>query len=182
MKKWILATGLLFWVNTVSANLVISPGVGYISQSTEESTPNTTNTSSTSTMLDFRLGYVLPMGLYVGGTYSHMNQEFCAGNTCTDSSGFLLGPTVGYFSMMGFYTLLTYHIMGESGDGPTNTGGRGPQVDVGWVFPITAYFSLGPQLTWRNVEYEQQENNGVTVDTDENNSFIAPYISLWFMF
>lgn len=62
------------------------------------------------------------------------------------------------------------------------TGGKGPQIDVGWVFPLSAYFAIGPQITWRSVEFDKLESSTASVDTDFKSTSIAPYLSLWFMF
>jgi len=168
-----------FWmVASVSyANIVVSPGVSYISNKYDQTTPSADIGDSTQTLVDVRLGYILPMGLYLGAMYSHI------GGDDASSSGNMMGPTVGYFSSMtGFYTLLTYHISGEFGDTTKYTGAQGPQVDLGWIFPVTRYFSIGPQLTWRSIEFSKIESGPISVDTDFKRSTVAPYISLWFMF
>ncbi len=183
MKKLLIIAAILGLTGTASANLVLSPGLGYYSDATEQSQPSAIDVETTETRADLRLGYVLPMGLYLGGMYSYIDSEVCSGS-CSDNSGFLIGPSVGYSSLTGFYTILTYHIMGEQGDSVKYTGGKGPQVDVGWIFPISTYVAIGPQLTWRSIEYDKQEVSalGITQDTDLKQTSIAPYVSLWFMF
>ncbi len=182
MKK-ILGFLLVALVSTPAlAQFVISPGVGYYSDKQDQSTPGVINQETTETRLDLRVGYVLPMGLYLGGTYAHTSQEACGGGVCGDNSGSMMGPTIGYYSMQGFYTLLTYHIMGEMGDTTKFTGAQGPQVDFGWVFPLSSFFAIGPQITWRSIEYDKIESGGTTIDTDYKQTSIAPYVSLWFMF
>lgn len=162
------------------AQFVIAPGLNYSTSSVEQ---NGGESESNSTTIDLKVGYILPMGLYVGGMYSLIDSESCNGG-CTDTGGNLVGPSVGYFSMMGFYTLLTYHIMGERNQGASSkyTGAQGPQVDLGWVFPLSSYFSIGPQISWRSIEFDKFESNGTSTDTDLKATTIEPYISLWFMF
>lgn len=169
---------------TASANLVLSPALGYYTNKQDATQPGAIaqDTETSELRADIRLGYVLPMGLYLGGMYSHLGQESCTNGSCADSSGFLVGPSLGYHSLTGFYTLLTYHIMGEQGDAAKFTGGKGPQVDLGWVFPISSYVAIGPQITWRSVEYDKLEVGGTSQDTDFKTTSIAPYVSLWFMF
>lgn len=177
MNKLLISVAFLMAASVSYANIVVSPGVSYISDKRDETTPGVSSSESQETLIDARLGYILPMGLYLGGMYSSTNSNG------TDNSGNMMGPTVGYFSSTtGFYSLLTYHISGEFGDTTKYTGAQGPQVDVGWIFPVTRYFSIGPQLTWRSIEYSKRETAGVSVDTDYKRSTIAPYISLWFMF
>lgn len=184
MKKLIIIAAVLGLSATASANFVIAPGLGYYTQSDEATQPAllTTDTETTELRADVKVGYILPMGLYLGGMYAHIGQEVCSGGTCADSSGFLVGPSIGYHSLTGFYILGTYHIMGEQGDTLKLTGGKGPQVDLGWVFPISTYVGIGPQITWRSIEYDKVESAGLSQDTDYKNSSIAPYVSLWFMF
>lgn len=182
MKNFVFALSLLLLSSVASANLVFSPNIGYYSTSTDESTPSTVNREETFTYLDMKVGYVMPMGLYFGGMYSSTSSESCAGGTCSDGSGFNIGPTIGYMSAQGIYAHLTYYIMGEEGDNPKNSGGKGPQIDLGWMFPLSSSFFLGPQLTYRSIEYDTREENSISADTDEKDTVIAPYISLWFMF
>ena len=182
MKLVMILSALLLISQVSVAQVIFSPGIGYYSTETETTDPAPSSSSSTENRIDLRFGYVLPMGLYVGGMYSMVDSETCSGSTCSDNSGFLAGPTIGYNSYTGFYALMTYHIMGEQGDGTKFTGGTGPQVDLGWVFPLSAYFSIGPQITYRSIEFAERESNGVTVDTDRTATSIAPYLSLWFMF
>ncbi len=177
MNKLLISVAFLMTASVSYANFVVSPGISYISDKFDQTTPGADSGESQQTLVDARLGYILPMGLYLGGMYSHI------GSSVDNQSGNMMGPTVGYFSSTtGFYTLLTYHISGEFGDTAKLTGAQGPQVDVGWIFPVTRYFSIGPQLTWRSIEYSKIESGSVSLDTDYKRSTIAPYISLWFMF
>ncbi len=180
MKQFYAFLLSFVFVSTASAYFVISPNISYQSTKVDQSQPAPGNSESTETLLDLRLGYVLPTGLYLGGMYAHSST-----NDGTNSlSGFLAGPTIGYYSMTGFYAMLSYHILGEREINSTQkfTGGKGPQIDVGWTFPLTAYFSLGPQITWRSVEFDKLEGNAASVDADPKVDTIRPYLSLWFMF
>lgn len=184
----ILSIVLLSFVmaSTAVANMVISPGITHVAGEDRATTPAplTTDSKSNETVIDLRVGYVMPMGLYLGGMYSSISRK--AGSV--SGSGNLLGPTIGYYSYTGFYTLLTYHISGKDkawtnmGEAVDVTGAKGPQVDVGWVFPVSTYFSLGPQITWRSLEFSKAEGNGASLDTNYKRTNIAPYLSLWFMF
>lgn len=179
MKKLMTFLAVCMSVSVASASFVISPNISYQSSKTEQTQPSTSSSEGSEMLIDARVGYVLPTGLFLGGMYSSIKST--SGNT--DSSGFMVGPSVGYYSMSGFFAMLTYHIMGEYGTSAAKyTGAKGPQVDLGWIFPITAYFSMGPQITWRSLDYNKLEGSGTSVDADLNSSTIRPYISLWFMF
>jgi hypothetical protein len=182
MKKIALLLTSLFFACGALAQIVVSPGISYTSDKVDVTQPASISGASYETQetrVDMRLGYILPMGLYLGANYAHVGQTI--GND--SSSGYLAGPSIGYFSHgTGFYGLLTYHVMGEMGDSTKFTGAQGPQVDVGWIFPITSVFSIGPQLTWRSIEFGNIESGGTSVNTDYKRDTIAPYVSLWFMF
>ena len=179
MKFLILASvSLLIFSSYGQAQVVFSPGLAYLSDTQEQTDPTSSNVETSQLRADIRLGYILPMGLYVGGMYAYNSVDVNG----TDSTGFLAGPSVGYHSMMGFYTMLTYHILGETGDTTKFTGAKGPPVDIGWVFPLTSSFALGPQITYRSVEFDKIETAGSSIDTDLKQTSIAPYLSLWFMF
>lgn len=175
MKKLLLFLSITFLSVIASANIVFSPGLSYLSSDVDN---NGATSESSNLRADVRLGYVMPMGLYLGGMYAHLSND----SGSSDSSGSLIGPTVGYSSMMGFYTLLTYHIIGEVGDTTKFTGGKGPQIDIGWVFPLSSGFAIGPQFTYRSISFDKVETGGVSTDTDYTETTIAPYLSLWFMF
>ena len=161
------------------AAFVFSPNVGYYSQEREETLPADSSYKTTELRLDARIGYILPMGLYVGGMYASTNSD----DGTTNNGGSMIGPTIGYYSMMGFYSLFTYHIIGELEEGVSKyTGAQGPQADIGWIFPISSFFAIGPQLTWRSIEYDKLETAGVSVESNRKDTSIAPYVSLWFMF
>lgn len=179
MKKILSVVFCLLLSVPAFSSIVFSPGVSYRTTDTEASQPSAINSEGSETIIDVKLGYVLPMGLYLGGMYSAIS-----GKTAVDNDkGKLIGPSIGYYSPMGFYTFLTYHIIGDlDRGGDTLTGGKGPQLDLGWVFPLSANFAIGPQMTWRSTEFDKRETAGVSVDTDYKTSSLSPYVSLWFMF
>lgn len=170
----------MFFATPVLANLVISPGISYMTNKVDSQGGNPSEDNET--RYDIRVGYILPMGLYLGAMYAGGNLK--NSDSDIDGSYSSMGPTVGYYSLMGFYTLLTYHITGnyKPTDNYELSGAKGPQVDVGWVFPLTAYFSLGPQLTWRSLDFDKAQAGTQTTDVDIKHTSIAPYLSLWFMF
>ena len=185
MKKLILSALMTLVSTQVFAQVVFAPGIGYYDKSVEATEPAATERTSKETRADLKLGYVLPMGLYLGGMYSMIDGEDCtSASNCNEVNGFLVGPSIGYHSLTGFYAIFTYNILGESDLGNNNklTGAQGPQVDLGWIFPLTSYFGIGPQITYRSIEYDKLETTALTQDTDTKETSIAPYVSLWFMF
>lgn len=176
----LLALAMVLVGSVANAQFVISPSVSYISTKYEGTQNAVTPSEATATYVDARVGYIMPMGFYFGGMYSNIS-----GNSGT--SGYNVGPSIGFHDMSGFYGILTYHLAGQMDVG-TTTGTvtfknpAGPQVDVGWIVPVTSMFHVGPQVTWRSLKYSKANIAGVEVDTDQKITNIQPYITFWFMF
>lgn len=164
---------LLFAVVNAQAEIVFAPAFSYFKFEDEDAT-GTAETEITN--YDIKLGYVHTSGLYLGGMYqkSKINED----------ESFAVGPTLGYNHYSGFYALFTYFILAEqeAGSGNTFTDGMGPQIDLGWVFPINYMFLIGPQISYRSIAYDKFEQGGSSADADFTRSFILPSISLWFRF
>lgn len=180
MNRFILGALALVFCVQATASVVFSPAVSYSSTSTEEAG---ISTESSTLVGDIRLGYVFNMGLYVGAMYQIETTD----NNGSNPSAFNVGPTLGYYHKGGFYGLVTYHLLGESKDipavGNTYTDAQGPQVDLGWVFPLASSFSIGPQITWRQLEYGNfDDGTNPAVPSDRSVTEVRPYLSLWFMF
>lgn len=178
-------TGLLFLVATsvASAQIVFAPSISY---TTQEIDNGSGGVSKEKIMFgDLRLAYLHSSGLFLGGTYSMAK----LGDETNSTDGFSVGPTIGFSHYSGFYALFTYFLMSEqevvnSGVIDTRTDGMGPQIDVGWAFPLTAMFHLGPQITYRSVAYDKLDSagGGASTDVDVTLSYMMPSIMLWFNF
>lgn len=163
--------------------IVFAPAFSYIKDETTNKNNSTEDSESKRTMFDIKLAYLHYSGLYLGGLYTT--------GKIGDDKVTGLGPTLGYSHYSGFYALFSYFLISKYEVDPNTSGlsyrelndGMGAQVDVGWVFPLTASFSIGPQLTYRSINYKKAENaSGVEFDADITKSSISPYISLWFQF
>lgn len=160
----------LLVVNVSQAQIVFAPGVTYTSNKWQNT--GATVSDSKTTIFDLKLAYLHSSGLYLGGMYSSMKVG--------DDSAYAAGPTLGYNHYSGFYALFTYHLLAQyqRNGGSKLTDGMGAQIDFGWVFPLTSMFSLGPQITYRSLNFKKDA--GAT--TDQTWTSINPYISLWFQF
>lgn len=131
------------------------------------------------TVIDARLGYVLPAGLYVGGLY---NTETTKSGSF-EEKGSHYGPSVGYVTK-NFNVIASYYMGGER----SYTGGvkrievSGPQVDLGYMFDLGSGTLLGPQLSWRSIEYAKVKANGLEAADKYKLTEIRPMIALAFMF
>lgn len=172
--RFMMAFVVFFAVASAQADIIFSPGVSYFKIEDEDSTGATSEVTASS--YDFKLAYLHPSGLVLGGMYSMMSVN--------EEDGFAAGATIGFSHYSGFYALFTYHLMAEQDVDATTTftDGMGPQIDIGWIFPITHMFHIGPQLTYRSVNYKKVEAAGVSADTDYTRSSMMPYLTLWFRF
>ncbi len=128
------------------------------------------------TLIDLKLAYLHHSGLYLGALYST--------NKYGDNKATSVGPTLGYSHYTGFYALFSYHLMSkyEYANGSELNDGMGAQVDIGWVFPLTSMFSIGPQITYRSINYKKFEDSTGDRSIDQTKTSLNPYISLWFQF
>lgn len=172
---------ILLGVSLAQAQIVFAPAVTYRSVDADQAGAQVVKSSGL--IADLRLGYMHSSGLFLGGMYSINNID----HFDDEDKGYSAGPTIGYSHYSGFYTLFTYHIIGQLELGrstPTQkfTNGMGPQVDLGWVFPLTSSFSLGPQITYKALTYSKQDLGGTETTVDTAVTEINPYIAFWFHF
>jgi hypothetical protein len=174
-----ILTGLLFLVATsvASAQVVFAPSFSYVS---EKGDLNGAQFEDNMTFLDFRLGYLHSSGLFLGGMYSMTNLS----DVNDSNKGYAAGPTLGFSHYSGFYALFTYFLVAEQDASPTQTftDGMGPQLDVGWAFPLTAMFHLGPQISYRSITFDKEDNAGVSTSVENKLTYFMPAIVLWFNF
>lgn len=172
MKFFVIFAVLLTTVSA-SAEIVFAPAASYFK--IEDENQGVTSETEISSY-DLKLGYVGASGLYLGGMYQM--------SKLNDTDAMAVGPTLGFSHYSGFYALFTYFLMAEQEVDATTelTDGMGPQVDIGWVFPVTRMFMIGPQISYRSISYDKLDSGGASVDADYTRSNILPYISLWFRF
>jgi hypothetical protein len=164
---------LMFSAFTAQAEIAFSPAISYWKETVES---DGVKAESERTALDLRLGYVHASGLFLGGMYSMTSID--------DDDLFAGGPTLGFNHKNGFYALFTYFLASEYKyeSGTKLTDGMGPQIDIGWIFPLTSVFYIGPQISYRSLSYEKAEASGVSADADVTITNTSPYLTLWFKF
>jgi hypothetical protein len=143
----------------------------------EQENAGVTTSEYTKSFYDFRLGYLSASGLYLGGIYSMSSYD-----QGYNQKGFAVGPTVGYKHYAGFFALFSYYLMAELKVDATSTltDGMGPQVDIGWAFPLTSSFHIGPQITYRSITFDKIDPGAVAVEITQTD--LVPAINLWFNF
>ena len=184
MKKLLIAFVVMAVSAVAHAQFVFAPSLHYSSIDFEQSQPSSSSGDSSKLMIDGKIGYVLSNGIFLGGMYSHIGGMDIFGG---EGSGYNLGASFGYMASMGFYIIGTYHLLGDytvtqMAVENKYSGAKGPQVNIGWVFPLASSFYLGPEISWRQIEWNKIEASGVSADTDLKFTNIEPSISFWFMF
>jgi hypothetical protein len=171
--RFLIVISLIFASFTSQAAIIFAPGLAYTKDTT---TVDGTKTESKRTSLDLRLLYLHQSGLLLGGMY--------AMTSINDDDQTAVGPSLGYNAKNGFFALFTYFLVSEYkfSSGGKYKDGMGPQIDIGWVFPLTESIYLGPQLSYRSVSYSKIDSGGNSVSTDTTVANTTPYITLWLKF
>ncbi len=164
-----LITSLLLAPQIVFAGFSLNPSYGVY---------KTSNQNSMS-QLELRVGYEFEMGLYLGGFYSLASQKFI-----DDSSDYYVGVQAGY-AYKGIYGLVGYVINGDqdlNSGGVKYSGAHGLQVTAGYRALLMEDVYIGPELTYRNVSFEDIEISGLAMDASRNDEIVIPSIALYFKF
>ena len=142
--------------------------------------------ASTTQYLDVvpSLGYQYSDLLYFGVNYRYTNESGSGGYKF---SGGAYGPTV-VLTNSNFLFSLAYYLGGDltkSYDGSADTkysSGSGPEVSIGYLFPVAGSFAWGPEFMYSDIKYTSTQVSGVTTSSTYEISGIEPYIALFFYF
>lgn len=176
-----LLTGL-FAFQPAQAEFVFSPTFSYRQDKIETSSGTT---DQKETILNFRMLYQLGGGLAVGGLYSMDTVDSGDGQT---EKATAYGPSIGFlpqgpgFNLIGTYLVFAEREYKQSSSMIKYKDGKGMQIDVGYALMV-GKFGLGPQLSWRSIEYKKvQLNGGTDSSTTLKLTEIRPMIALFFSF
>jgi hypothetical protein len=159
MKNRILLTLTAFLISIPSyaaEGFKVDLGLFYRSTETEQ----TSTSETTNRIMQFRAGYALWSGLYLGASYEQGVQD--TGSLEITRSSF--GPTIGYMNQ-GFHVMGTYFINSELDfDNGVVYNGSGMQFDLAYLFEINYSVHIGPQIAYKVFTYDETETGGNTVD------------------
>jgi hypothetical protein len=160
-KQFLLSLmAVLFVSSTVSAAVVFNPSVFYYTREDNDSEFN-------QQIINLKLGYVSPEGLYLGVAYDMESRDYgSASDTDRDS----LGGTIGYVSG-GWQLLGTYYFQSDYEE----EEGTGYAVDVGYIFGLGGSMGIGPLLSYRHFTYDENSS-----DTEHKN--FLPAVQFQFTF
>jgi hypothetical protein len=176
----------VFLSQRTEASIAFSPTVNYRASDDKSSASAESKTSVTA--FDFRLGYILPLGILVGGTYAmESGTGVRSGGNETSLIGKRYGPSLGIvFDTLNFVG--TYFMAGdyETKDGSTNykyTEGTGYQLDLGWTWMLANKIGMGPNIVYKNLNYTKR--TAVSTNTQSNSDYrvneIYPNVAFWIM-
>lgn len=149
---------VLFISSTVNAAAVFNPSIFYYTREDGNSEYN-------QQIINLKLGYVSPEGLYLGVAYDMESRD--SGGSDTDRKS--LGGTIGYTSG-GWQLLGTYYFQSDYEE----EEGSGYSVDLGYTFNVGS-IGIGPLLTYRHFTYDED-------GTDIEHKNLLPMIQFLFTF
>jgi hypothetical protein len=173
--QWLrlLVFALIFFYNPNSrADFVFSPSLFYKTYSEGD---NGSSVDVTETYYDVNLDYLGASGLLLGGIYSHMSREQGSSETARTAYGVSIGYTDTSWFLRGHYFLSSEY---EVGTNRKYTDGKGYQLDVGYWFQGFSKLKLGPQLTYRSLNYSKYNSQ----KADHTSTDLMPYFSLAIIF
>lgn len=135
------------------------------------------------TQIELRLGYQFDLtediGLFAGGFYSLGSDKFL-----DHTNQWYLGPMVGV-SFKGLYLLGSYILTGENdlaSGGLKYSGTTGYQGTIGYRAEISEGVFIGPEFTFRTVEFDNREVQGIVNPGDRSDTHVLPSIAVYFKF
>ena len=137
--------------------------------------PSIGTVDSQMTSLNFKAGYVLTNGLYVGGTYDSRTDESNSGKAERTS----LGASIGYHNS-GWYLDGTYYLSSSRTVGSLEyREGSGFGADVGHRFTVSGPLQLGLQVSYRSFTYNKLNS---TTQTNKISSELMPMLLIGLVF
>ncbi len=176
IRNLVLASLAVFFISSdAHAQWLFAPAFSY--RSTEYKDDDGDTTKSSVMQIHPRLGYRLSNQFYVGGVYEQETTDVAG---TSDPKLSIYGPSVGYYEK-NFFAMAHYLLMGEYKLSSTSSWieGSGPQLDIGYVMELNSTFSLGPQFTYRSIEFKKLKVNGAESDISWTITEIFPMIAIF---
>lgn len=189
IKTIVLVLLLSTLTNIAQADIWFAPAVFYNTTDFKDANEEPEQKKSNAeTQIDFRLGYLLPGGVYLGGIYGIANATGKDGDTSTSENATRIGASLG-FTMSSFYLIGHYFLtaMRSTKSGETikdYSSGSGLQTDLGWRFMIASTIGFGPQIVWRSLTYKKRVVNPAGTETTKSSTYaeIHPALAFFFSF
>lgn len=171
-----LATWFAPTTSSASTDSGFMLGLSVMRLSTSYDGPQLGNGESTTTLLNGKIGYTMPTGLYFGGVYDLRTDENGGAKQERSSLGASLGyHSGGWFIDGSYYLSSAIKIPG----GSELKEGSGFGVDVGRNFDIAQNVYLGVQVSWKSFSYKKFNSAEVT---NKIKSELLPLVNLGLTF
>lgn len=164
--------------------LVLLPGAVYYSIQESNTVGSSTVSDRKRNVLfyDARMYYIFRGGFTFGLLYGGESQDINGGAPKTQRTN--IGMTFGYikWGWTALATYLPYSVQTLSGttDVSEYSKGSGFQMDFAYHFRLGSNFSIGPQITYKNIQYKEAESATTSVDADASSTHtvVVPMISI----
>ena len=151
-------------------------GISFFKLDTSTDGANLGNYDGSVTLLNGKIGYTMPSGLYFGGIYDARTDE--NNGAKAERTGF--GGSVGYHNGGWYIDGALYISSTDKLSGGTELKeGTGFGVDLGHDFDLTPNIYLGLQLSYKSFTYSKA---GSVDATNKYKSELSPMINLGVMF
>ena len=166
--------------------LVLLPSAIYYSVNESNSvTGSTVNDRKRDVSLyDLRMYYIFRGGFTFGLLYGVESQDINGGGPKTDRTN--IGLTFGYikWGWTALASYLPYSVQTLSGTADISeySKGSGVQLDMAYHFRLGRYFSIGPQITFKSINYKEGESvaTGSDATASSTHTVLTPMISMMF--
>lgn len=166
--------------------LIITPSLMYTGVDEANDVPGATVNDYSRNLFfyDIKMGYIFRGGFYFGLLYAGETQNIDFSNPQTSRES--VGLSIGYyrfgFAISGTYFPYSKQTITGADDASEYSDGMGYQLDLAYYFRLGRYFSIGPQMVYKTINYKEAESATGTIDVDGNSkhTIFTPMISLLF--
>lgn len=164
--------------------LVVIPSLMYssVDESNEVTGASVNDRARDLFFYDFKIGYIFRGGFYFGLLYAGESVDINSNSPKTTRES--LGASIGYIRHGWSLAATLFPYSKQDLDGTADVAkyseGLGFQLDAGYFFRLSPYFSLGPQLTYKSIQYSDAESatTSVTADANSTHSVFTPMLTL----
>ena len=154
--------------------LVFLPAMMYTSVDENNSLDNGGSINSRGRDLffyDVKLGYIFRGGFYFGLQYSGDAVDINGSQpkNTRESVGISFGYNRAGVALTGTFFPYSKQTL-EGADAAQYSDGMGFQLDAAYYFRLGNYFSFGPQLTYKSIQYTEAESASTNVNFDANST------------
>lgn len=164
--------------------LVLVPSVMFnnINENNQATGATLVDRSRSLLFYDIRLGYISLSGFYFGFMFAGETQDINTRSPVSTRQS--MGVSFGFikygWALTGSLLPYSKQALTNSADIANFSEGMGYQVDVAYYFSLGRYFSVGPQLVYKDIHYGKAENASTRVNSDASSqhNVFTPMLSM----